>query len=242
METLGIFVFDMDGTLVDSMGQHADVFGRILYETHGVPVEFSRQIYLSTAGEPLDRQFEHALRLTVGNQLGDPNDLIDQFWIYIQESTPVLFPDVHAAIEKLWLANYTLIISSGCSPSVVSAKIEKAGINQYFRLLLGTDYRSPNMTKGEGHFKAIKQELSIDDLDFKNNSAMVGDGKHDMVLAKRAGIIGIGRVNDDNEESLEEAGADLLVHGLDELGFLLQSQSIDHASFVPILNLKEIIQ
>jgi len=66
MKTLGLLIFDMDGTLIDSMELHAQVFSQILYERFDIPVEVSKTEYLKTAGKPLDEQFKHVILLAKG--------------------------------------------------------------------------------------------------------------------------------------------------------------------------------
>jgi phosphoglycolate phosphatase-like HAD superfamily hydrolase len=239
MDKLGILIFDMDGTLVDSMKQHADAFSQILSEEYEVPLDFGRQEYLNTAGQPLDEQFNHVLRLAKGIQATNMAELLDRFWVLVQKSKPVLFPDVSPAIKQLRQAGYTLIVISGCAPFVVEAKMRKAGISCYFRLMLGTDKNVPDMIKGEGHFKIVRRELRLTHEQFRANSALIGDAKHDMMLAKEAGIMAVGRVTRNNGNSLKRAGADFLVHDLKEFVFLLQNGSTDIVTFLPVSELKE---
>src|SRR4051794_14528232 len=59
---LGFFIFDLDGTLVDCMPQHAAAFARVLEERCGVASAEGRRIYLDTAGQHLDEQFARALQ------------------------------------------------------------------------------------------------------------------------------------------------------------------------------------
>ena len=58
---LGAIIFDLDGTLIDSMTQHRTTFSNILSENFRIPKNFSEEIYMHTAGKPLDEQFEIAL-------------------------------------------------------------------------------------------------------------------------------------------------------------------------------------
>jgi phosphoglycolate phosphatase len=222
MNSPGLLIFDMDGTLVDSMKQHAVAFGQILEEEFGIPKNLSEKVYLSTAGQPLHRQFENALSTYANTIASDLTPIIRKFWILVQESRPKLFPDVFDSIKKLWQAGYTLVVISGCTSLVVYAKLYKTGINRYFRLMLGTDYDVPNMTKGEDHFKIIRKELNLSGKQFQTNSFLIGDGEFDMSLAKQAGILAAGRITDDNGEKLKRAGATFLIHNLEELLLILQ--------------------
>jgi phosphoglycolate phosphatase len=238
MSATGLLIFDMDGTLIDSMPQHTAAFSRILHEEYQVPEDFSKQEYLNTAGKPVDEQFRHVLRLSGHCQPGSVTDLIDRFWVLVQESEPTVFPDVPSAVERLWHAGYILVVISGCAPSVVEAKMRKAGVSKYFKLMLGTDYGNAGMTKGEGHFRFIRDELRLDMLQFQLGSALVGDGEHDMIIAKKAGIVAIGRLTGGNSSALAKAGADYLIKSLDELVSILQTLSKPNR-FLPVSHLRK---
>ncbi|NOX97295.1 MAG: HAD family hydrolase, partial [Nitrospirae bacterium] len=160
-------------------------------------------------------------RLSKSPKTENVTDLIDRFWVLVQESQPTLFPDVPGAIEQFWQAGYVLIVISSCSPSVVEAKMSKAGISKYFKLMLGTDYRDTGMTKGKEHFKIIRQVLNMNPTQFQIGSALIGDGKHDMTIAKDAGIVAIGRLTGNNADTLKRAGADYLVKDFNELACIL---------------------
>lgn len=224
MNSLGLLIFDMDGTLVDSMKQHAAAFGQTLEEEYEIPRDISERLYLDTAGQPLHQQFNQALSTYKNIKIEDLTPNIDKFWMLVQKSQPKLFQDVFHSIKKLSQAGYTLVVISGCTSPVVRAKLNKTGIDVFFRLMLGTDYHIPNMVKGEGHFEVICQELDLKRKEFQTNSILIGDGEYDMKIAKEAGILAAGRRTNDNGRKLKHAGATFLIQNLEELILILQSQ------------------
>lgn len=234
---MGLLIFDLDGTLVDSMDFHAAVFSQVLNSNYRIPDDLSRQVYFNTAGEPIDRQFHYALRRS-GIRSSRLDTLIAKFWDVIQQSHPVLFVDVPHAIEQLWQASYDLAVSSSCPLSVVKSKLSKTGIDAYFSVLLGTDYASPGMTKGETHFQLLRQELELDPVQFRTNSALVGDGEYDMKIAKEAQILAIGRATSSSSDSLRKAGADFVIKSLDQLVSILHLSSLGSSTFAPISALR----
>ena len=83
MSNLGYLMFDLDGTLIDSMQIDSVVFAEILAEM-GVNKDASRAHYLATSGEPLKEQFLGMLKEKDPNWQGD----LDEF----EEGGQVAFP------------------------------------------------------------------------------------------------------------------------------------------------------
>ncbi len=54
----GVVIFDLDGTLIDTMGSFADLAGDLISLHYGIPFEESRALYLKTSGIPFSHQLE----------------------------------------------------------------------------------------------------------------------------------------------------------------------------------------
>lgn len=175
MLDLGLILFDMDGTLVDSMGLHADAFSQALDEQFTLPRATSRAVYVRTAGRPLDDQFSYTLEHIAGVRGQDTAPLVARFWELIEHAEPPLFPDVAAVIGRLAQAGYTLIITSGSDSRTVRRHMAHHGLAGHFKLLLGTDRGQPEMVKGPGHFAIVKRALGLDDRALARGALLVGD-------------------------------------------------------------------
>jgi phosphoglycolate phosphatase-like HAD superfamily hydrolase len=219
-------VFDMDGTIIDSMSSHADIFSSILWRKFGVAQDLSRTGYFNTAGMSLDEQFIYMLELLDIKQEVDINALADEFWNGVDELEPVSFPDTVPALKQLRANGYELCVISSCTPQIVKSKLAKSGLDKYFLLALGTDKNLQNMAKGLGHFTIISDSIGLTGVEFRKNVAMIGDAEYDMKIAKQAGILGIGRITGDNQDALKKAGADLLIHNLKELAAMSHLHTI----------------
>lgn len=57
-QNIQLIAFDLDGTLIDTMGCFADIAGKLLNEYFGWRVEYGRQRYLETSGIPFFQQLE----------------------------------------------------------------------------------------------------------------------------------------------------------------------------------------
>ncbi len=219
-EWLGLLVFDVDGTLLDSMESHAQVFGDILSEGFGVPRAVARREYFRTAGEPLNVQFDHVLRQRTVGVSADTDALCDSFWERIAKDTPPTFSDVPEALETLWSQGYTMGAISGVAQSILARRIRAAALSRFFAFTIGS---SAEFTKGPAYFDVIQESLGISVAELQRNTALIGDGEADMRIGKALRMITIGRLSDEiGAQRLRLGGAMFLVPNLTRLVQLLQ--------------------
>ena len=218
----GNLIFDLDGTLVDSMPLHARVFAEILWQHYNIDMAVSTRAYLKTAGEPLDEQFRYVIGFaTSKNDIGG-EELLEQFWTLVQREPAIPFPEVQAVIPQLADAGYQLFVVSGCAPRLVQHKIHSINLTNRFELLLGTDRSIPHMVKGDGHLRLIQEHLGITRTRLIDDSLVVGDAAYDMMFAAAAGLCAVGRATNNTAFELKWSGAKRLIQDLRELVQLLQ--------------------
>lgn len=234
IDWMGILIFDLDGTLVDSMPGHASAFSGVLHDKFGVDKQFSIKEYMDSAGLPLNQQFKQTLSLA-GIETNDTDEMVVAFWEHLEHIDVKAFPYTLEIISILHSAGYKLVVSSGSSPEVVCEKLKKAGLYKYIALNLGTDYKHSLITKGKEHIEIIKKTFKLSSEQFQTNALMIGDGTHDMKIAKQANIASIGVVTDNNETSLISAGADTLIYSIAELVSILCRKG----DFRPVNNIIE---
>ena len=221
MNKQGLIIFDLDGTLIDSMEIHAAVFAQILSERFSIAKEISRRAYYRMSGNPLGYQFERAIQEEGFQSPAGMNEIVEDFYARIRLREPVLFADVAPALRQLWQAGYALVVCSGNAPDIVEKRLDQTGIKRYFTVWLGTD-PAQGLRKGEPHFEILRQRLALSLEDFQHNAMSVGDAQHDIQVAKAAGILSVGRVNRFNAASLQDAQPDYLIADLSELVRLLK--------------------
>lgn len=218
---INLVMFDMDGTLVDSMPSHAAAFGEVLNRRYGISAGDASEIYVKTSGMPVEVQFNMVLESKDLPRVENTADMEQEFWSLVLAKDPIVYPDVPPALEKLSKKGCSLYIISGSAPFVVEEKMKRCGLDKFFNLMLGSDTRIPGMTKGPGHLVIIQRKSGLSDEEFCNSSAIVGDAEHDMMVAKQAGVLGVARSLPGTEATLQNAGADYIIRSFTELESVL---------------------
>lgn len=123
-------------------------------------------------------------------------------------------------LELLSKSGKTLAVATS-KPTVFAEPIlEKYGIRQYFKKVVGSELDGTRSDKAEVIEEVLKQ-LSIP-IEKRSKVIMIGDRRHDILGAKKCGIASIGvqfGYAEDNE--LSDAGADYIVDTVEELKNLL---------------------
>jgi phosphoglycolate phosphatase len=211
-----LLIFDLDGTLLDTMGPLADLFCE-MWAHRGVPDSISRPIYVREMGKGPRPQFVEVLKATESMDEALADRLTAEYWAASEVFMPSLFPETLEVLESLRVQGHTLIVSSGGRPEFVARNTRLTGIDRLFRLLLGTDAGVPHMAKGPGHFRLIREALGLSDSELSLRGVFVGDGVYDMEVARAASILAVGRLSGDNGATLRDAGADHLIGSLADL-------------------------
>lgn len=182
-----------------------------------MPVSEALRRYRCTAGQPLAAQIREALPAIIALEKEQIESLVSRFTAAIRETRPMVFPDVPAAIRQLMASGFRLAITSGAPDYLVKIKLKLTGLGDCFELALGTDTDRQHMTKGTGHFRLIRRHFHLSSADFRRQAAMVGDTPYDMQIAKRGGLLAIGRRGWCGTEELVHAGADIVIESLTEV-------------------------
>ncbi|BCD59459.1 MULTISPECIES: phosphoglycolate phosphatase [unclassified Nitratiruptor] len=179
-------LFDLDGTLIDSVPDLADAVNAMLMEIGKEPFEEKKirnwvgngatmlvKRALSGSSEPkgVDEElFQKALQIFFEKY---ENNLCNKTSLY---------PGVKETLSQLH-TKYPLAIITNKPHRFVRPILESLGIDTYFSLILGGD----SLPEKKPHPKPLLhacERLSC----HPKNSLMVGDSKNDIIAAKEAGI------------------------------------------------------
>jgi HAD superfamily hydrolase (TIGR01549 family) len=231
MSNLGYLIFDLDGTILNNMEVHGEIFSNVL-EAEGIGKKISKKHYLSTAGQSLNKQFQVIIKRYNPNWQGNLDELTEEFNRQLSNHVKTIgantdsyaFEDSMTCIPMLKDAGYNLIISSSGSPDLIKEKLQVVELYDYFDIILGADEKQ-GLKKGKSHFNKIKDFFEISDNELKNNAVFVGDGIHDIQVAQKAKIISIGRTGTYDESTLERTKPDFIIESLHDLVWLLTDRS-----------------
>jgi phosphoglycolate phosphatase len=212
-----VLIFDLDGTLIDTMRDLADLFCDMLLREHAVPDAVSRPIYVELAGKGPRPQFEAVLSQAGRDDAGTLDDITARYWQAAETYEPATFPETIEVLTRLQREGRHLIVSSGGTTASVARKLRLTAIDGFFGPALGTDEGVPGMRKGPGHLALVAAALSLRDGELASSGVFIGDAVYDMQVAREGGLVAVGRVSDGNGETLRKAGAQHLITDLREM-------------------------
>jgi phosphoglycolate phosphatase len=209
-----LFLFDLDGTLIDSRADIASAVNLTLAQMHMQPLQES--FIADFVGNGVQPLIERSLREAAGRepestQIQEGIGLFrEEYGKHLLDQTR-LYPNVKEGMDRLPWAKFAVVSNK---PEGFSRRIlEGLGIGNRFSLILGGDSIQNRKPHPESIFKA---------MDFCKSSpsetAIVGDSAVDIQAGKAAGIIACGVLGGFRpREELEAAGCDLIIKTLLEL-------------------------
>lgn len=208
MKQIGLIIFDLDGTLVNTL---EDIAASVNYTLQKlgrppIPVDSVRQY----VGDGIEMLMKRALN-------GRDEFLSDAVGIYkVHHSRNLLvrsrlYPSVTDVLEHFRAVPMAVI--SNKTSEFVQPLLDGLKISGYFRMVLGADSGLP-LKPAPDAVQKIMEELKAP----QDRTAMVGDGTTDIRAGKAAGVITCSvTYGFRSEEELRRAGPDYVIHQLSEL-------------------------
>lgn len=194
-----VCVFDLDGTLVASMGDFAKIAAALISEHYQIDISKAKELYYKTSGLPFIYQLEE---LFPENPLNAEIAALYEKEKLKKYFTAPLFKDVLEALGLLKSKGFKIVISSNNQQEVVDAYLEK-NLALSFDLVLG--YK-PSFSKGKEHFDYIKKMFGID----TNAMLFVGDSLHDAQKALEYGVDFCGKLGTFEERDFKNISQNLV--------------------------------
>jgi len=211
-----IILFDLDGTLTDpGMG----ITNSVMYALRKYGIEEKREALYRFIGPPLKLSFMKYYSFSEERS----EEAVVFYREYFKDKgifENTVYPDIDDMLSQLKERGKSLILATS-KPHIFAKRIlEHFDLMKYFDLVSGSELNGDRVDKSE----VISYALDNISLPSRDSCVMVGDREHDIIGARKNGIMSVGVLygyGDRNE--LEASRADRIVGSVAELKSLLLS-------------------
>jgi len=134
----GIVVFDMDGTIIDSIGRIALVAADVMATAFGTPNDEARIHYLATTGMPFEAQLAQLYPEAPAPVRAEVARLFHTRKVREAYAQAKPFPEVPKMLKRLSSDGWTLVVSTGAEREMADLLLEREGLRFWFEDVLGS--------------------------------------------------------------------------------------------------------
>ena len=216
-------IFDLDGTLIDSYEAIRESLNHALGELGHTPAD--RESVRRMVGRGLEVLIARAMRLDLerdADRVALGVRLFREKYDAVCVRGTRLLPEVGPTLALLHGRGYSLAVATN-KPSYFAIRLLDAlGVGPRFRTVVGPDLvELPKPDPGIVH--AARRTMGL----ARDETLYVGDMEVDVQTARAAGLsVIVMPTGSSDRETLESAGADLIVDSFGDLGRLLAGPSV----------------
>jgi len=216
MQPISLLIFDLDGTLVDTLEDITASVNHTLAHLGRNPI--SRDAVRQFVGEGIEA--------LMARSLGGRTDCLPEAVTLYKEHhrrnlvvRSTVYPAVKETLEHF--RALPLAVISNKTTEFVVPLIERLGIARYFKMVIGADCGLP-LKPAPDAVRHLMAEFRAP----KERTAIVGDGTTDVRAGKAAGVITCSvTYGFRSEEELRKGGPDYVIHSLSELKTLFTPEA-----------------
>lgn len=198
-------IFDMDGTLIDSMHYWKNL-GREYLALHGITEnldEIMERIKPMTMTESAELfRMEFSLAGTKESIAAEMNQMMDEHY---RNDIP-LKDGVDAYIKKLHKSSVKMCVASATDNSLMKECLDRLGISRYFEFLLSCEEVGVGKRESDVYFEAVKR-LQKQEIISPNEVAVYEDADYAISTAVNAGFYTVAVYDDSNKGKWEQLKA-----------------------------------
>ncbi|SHE88281.1 phosphoglycolate phosphatase [Modicisalibacter ilicicola DSM 19980] len=216
LDAICLVAFDLDGTLIDSVPDIAVAVDAML-EDAGLPTAGVARVR-DWVGNGSRKLVERALAFATGSVPGDQmlNDAHEAFLRHYGRAPCArtrVYPGVREALTALRERELVLVVITNKPHAFVAPILEALGLAGYFDLTLGGD-SLPQKKPDPAPLLHVAERFGI----APRHCLMVGDSRHDIEAARRAGFHALAVPYGYNHgEPISDSQPDAVVESLGEL-------------------------
>ena len=175
-----LLVFDLDGTLIDSVGDLATAVNRLRHD-HGLP-----PLPLDTVRGHVGDGIRQLVARSLPVRAGELDAAVRAFRGYYQRhlhDTTALYPGVAPGLRRLRAAGFQLAVVSNKLGPLCRALLDGLGVGAWFSCIVG-DGDTARLKPDPAPLRAVMRRLRAAPAD----TWMIGDHHTDLEMARRAGV------------------------------------------------------
>jgi phosphoglycolate phosphatase len=205
-------LFDLDGTLVDSVPDLAAAANQLLAEIGYPPLDMAA--IAGMVGDGVAKLVERVLAARQVNAVA-PASATRRFAALYEANATTLtrpYPGVEAVLEDLTRGGAKLALCTNKLEQVTRAVLEGLGLARFFPVVLGGD-SLPTRKPDPGPLLAALRRIDV----APEAAAMVGDHRNDVLAARAAGVAAIFARYGYGSATLGELRPDAIIDAFSEL-------------------------
>jgi len=218
MKPIGLLIFDLDGTLVNTL---KDITSSVNFTLNRLGQEsLTEDVVCRYVGDGIETLMIRSL----GGKTENVSEAVSIYKEHHHANLVVhsrLYPTVSKTLEHF--KSLPMAVISNKTMEFITPLLERLGIAGYFKLVIGADYGLPLKPAPDAVLKVL-ENFGIP----KERAVIVGDGTTDVRAGKAAGIITCSVTYGFRpEEELRKEGPDYIIHELAGLKMLFRLESRD---------------
>jgi len=171
-----LLVFDLDGTLIDTMGDYADKAAALIFEYYGTPRAEARRRYFDTSGLPFEKQLELMFpRLPCNTKVAE----MFESW----KDGYLLNVSLSSETEKLLRGWRNGGVRIAISSNNLEPYVQR--LTRYWPVDIALGYRSKDrFGKGEPHFQKLEERFGFP----RQRTLFIGDSPNDARISAQSKV------------------------------------------------------